>query len=225
MANADDMGARQRHPRFRGNWQDLLEFEQLATSPIRSPKRGTALERWSEYKLQRQRDEYHSSLSERLAEEVRRGEITASLAEMRLQGGKGEYIRSLTHRAINLTGADLISLPGSERKGIIIGYVDLRGVILDDACLQGAWLKGANLENASMLGADLSGARLLRADLRRADLDGSQIFRERISARPTYQAATYAGRTSAMPIWSTRILQTQILPAATSTAYPRGGLS
>ena len=41
---------REKHPHFFGNWQDLAQFTRLAGSPIRSPERSQALERWEKYK-------------------------------------------------------------------------------------------------------------------------------------------------------------------------------
>jgi hypothetical protein len=85
-------------------------------------------------------------------------------------------MRALLARVIDLSGADF--------DNVTAGYVDLRGAILDDCSLRGAWLKGANLENASLKRAELQeppgensrgAARLLAAQLRGADLTGANL--------------------------------------------------
>ena len=111
------------HPNFEGNWKDLDQFMQLVESPIRTPKRAKALAQWSEYQKERQ-------LSWPGAYD-QDGMLT-----------KDGYIESLTAQIIDLRGAKL--------DNIVLGYVNLRGVLFDKASLRGAWLKGANLENASL---------------------------------------------------------------------------
>jgi len=137
-----------RHPRFQGNPQDLIQFELLSSTPVRSDARERALRVWDEYKAQRQFAAYPGGRPRK----------------------KAAHMRALVTRAIDLTGADL--------DGICVGYVDLRGTILDRCSLRGAWMKGANLENASLRGANLlsspgngrGAARLLHAFMRGADL-------------------------------------------------------
>jgi len=88
---------------------------------------------------------------------------------------KGAHMRALISRVIDLSGADLDE--------ICVGYADLRGVILNDCSLRGAWLKAANLENASLCNADFStrqesgrgAGRLLYSNLCGADLTGCNL--------------------------------------------------
>jgi hypothetical protein len=42
------------HPHFSGNWEELRQFPQLASSPLRSQAREDALRAWERYKFERQ---------------------------------------------------------------------------------------------------------------------------------------------------------------------------
>ena len=112
------------HENFKGNEKDLLEFEKLCKSPIRSPQRDEALLAWEAYKKKR----------------------VADTLDPRDKTTKGGHMQSLGKRVIDLSGATL--------DGITVGYADMRGVILDGASLKGAWMKGCNFFNASFRGAD-----------------------------------------------------------------------
>ena len=145
-------------PAFQGNWNDLEAFLLLADSPIRSEARETALHVWERYKLKRQYHVYNKGII------GKRGRVW----------GKGNYISSLTAKAIDLTGIHL--------NNICIGYADFRGVNFDQAIFgteeSRGWIamKGAKLRNASMRGAKLSSARLMDADLSFADLTDVELI-------------------------------------------------
>jgi hypothetical protein len=146
-----------RHPRFHGNWEDLRQFEMLASSQIRSPMREDALRAWEQYKVGRQ---MASLRSRRPGASLKKGL---------------PHMRALLERVIDLRGADF--------DGICVGYADLRGVIFDECCLRSVWLKSANLENASLQHAKLSSAtnsgsgsaHLPHSSLRGADLTGANL--------------------------------------------------
>lgn len=151
----------EKKPVFQGNAEDLAQFEKLVASPIRSDEREAAIHAWQTYKLSRQSAVVQGNPMPNLE---------ASAGGVGKQGiwTKGDYIRSLTTRAIDLRGATLTD--------VCLGYVDLRGVLLDDAVFGYdylAWtaLKGARLENASLKNVQLPGARLMEADFRGADLN------------------------------------------------------
>lgn len=134
---------------FQGNPEHLAAFNKLLASPIRNDAREQALAAWREFKLRQQ--SLHIS-----HQPGKHGVWT-----------KGDYIRSLTARAIDLRGATFTD--------VCVGYADLRGVQLDNANFthrdrQWTALKGANLQNASLRGVRLPAARFMEADLRSADL-------------------------------------------------------
>jgi len=142
---------------FYGNWEDLEQFLLLAQSPMRTEKREGALQAWSEYKVGRQFQFVRGN-----------NEGKGKLGRW----DKGDYIHSLTARAIDLRGATL--------EDVCLGYADLRGVQFDDTRFltrERSWfaMKGAKLQNASLRKADLTGARLMEADLRGADLSGANL--------------------------------------------------
>lgn len=139
------------------NEQDLAAFNALITSPIRSEERENALQTWSTYKQERQ-------LSQISADKKLRGESDVL--------GKHDYIRSLTEKVVNISGATLTD--------VCVGYADLRGMIMEDVtvvCDLLPWcaLKGANLENASLQRATLKELRLIDADLRNTDLSAADL--------------------------------------------------
>jgi uncharacterized protein YjbI with pentapeptide repeats len=140
-----------RHPRFHGNWEDLRQFEMLASSAVRSSMREDALRAWGQYRLERQI----------AAPRPPQPKDVKPLRKTRA------YIPFLAPRVVNLTGADLHK--------IRVGYADLQGVIFDECHFGDAWLKAANLANASLRGADLRGAHLPHASLRSADLTGAKL--------------------------------------------------
>jgi hypothetical protein len=147
-----------KQPKFYGNWEDLEQFLRLATSPIRSEERESALHEWEAYKLGKQVQYVRSEL---LGERSKRG-----------LWKKGHYQRALVAPAIDLRGGVF--------KDVCLGYADLRGVRLDDASFTVEnipWfaMKGAKLERASLRKAQLPGARLMGADLRHADITGANL--------------------------------------------------
>jgi len=152
-----------RQPSFRGNSDDLSQFERLVASRRRSEERELALRDWERYKLARQAAYVQDSKNKRARTSAftKRGVWT-----------KGDYVKSLTTPAIDLSGATF--------KDLCVGYVDLRGVRLDDASFlldQMAWcaMKGAKLVRASLVGAKMPFMRLMEADLRGAVLDGADL--------------------------------------------------
>ena len=137
---------RSRHPRFRGNWEDLRQFELLAASPLRSQAREDALRSWERYKLERQ------------------------IAAQGGPGKKGAHMKALISRTIDLTGANLdeICLGYADLRGAILDECSLRG-----AWLKGANLENASLRHADLSAVPSSGrgaGRLLYAFMRGADL-------------------------------------------------------
>ena len=158
------------------NAADLTEFLKLAESPIRGPAREEALRAWDRYKQHRQLSAFRENRGDQ--PRPRHGSDT-SLDETLT---KGDSIAAQTLRAIDLRGAALTD--------ICIGFVDLRGVMFDDATFAHEtrpWtaLKGANLTHASLrratlaesrlMGADLTSADLADADLRNADLSDANL--------------------------------------------------
>lgn len=147
------------HPDFTGNWDDLQHFLELANSPIRNELREIALHAWEKYKLSRQ---YQFVSRSKKTKGTKRGLWL-----------KGDYMRSLTARAINLEGIHI--------KNICLGYADFRGVNFNnsvfDADEHRGWIamKGSKFENASFKQAKLLSARLMHADLRGADLSGAEM--------------------------------------------------
>jgi uncharacterized protein YjbI with pentapeptide repeats len=141
-----------RQPEFRGNGEDLQQFLQYASSPIRKPQREEAKAVWESYKFARQ----------------------FGSVDRKRPMKKGTHMHLLTARVIDLRGANL--------DGISLGYADLRGVRFDGCSLRGAYLKGSQLECASFVGADLSDAadgrgpaRLLDSNLQRTDFTGADL--------------------------------------------------
>jgi len=144
----------QSHPNFIGDYNDLIAFEKLAFSPIRSAEREIALADWASYKLNKQI---------RLLKEKDKSEKLLT---------KNGYMQALTLNAIDLRGASL--------DGITLGYADMRGVIMDGASLKGAWMKGANFQFASLQHIDFAplndrNTRLFNSDFRGADLSYSKL--------------------------------------------------
>lgn len=142
------------HDCFCGDPADLDAFEALLSSPIRHEQRESALASWSEYKLKKQSLFVKQSPG-------KKGIWT-----------KGDYIRSLTAPAIDLSGAKFFD--------VCLGYADLRGARFDDVTFairnrQWTGLKGVQLQSASLRGACISGGRLMDADLRGADLSGIDL--------------------------------------------------
>jgi len=148
------------HPNFKGNWQDLAQFLQLAQSPIRSPQRATALINWENYKKQRQ------------------------LAALQKQ--KGDQIALTKGGNIIAQSLKVVDLRGAMLDEIVLGYADLRGVIFDGASMRGVWMKGVQLQDASLKNVDFSPSeneretRMMEAnfnycDLRDANLEAADL--------------------------------------------------
>jgi uncharacterized protein YjbI with pentapeptide repeats len=137
---------RVKHPRFRGNWEDLRQFELLARSRIRSDERGKQLQIWKQYKLRRQ--------------------IFAMGP-----GGKGAYMRALLARVIDLTGADLdkIIVGYADLRGAILDNCSLRGAWLKATILENASLRSADISSARLLYSFMGGADLTNANCQRVD--------------------------------------------------------
>ena len=88
---------------------------------------------------------------------------------------KGELvtaIRAGRHICVDLIGVDLSDarLDGADLGGADLSHANLSRARLEGANLSGAWLSGADLYAARLEGANLSGARLVGADLRGARL-------------------------------------------------------
>ena len=165
---------------FTGSRADLRQFEELVNSPIRTEVREQALRAWEHYKLAAQAAFVGS----------RREPGAGGYGKVGIWT-KGDYVRSLTARAVDLSGALL--------EDVCVGYADLRGVVFDRTrFVSSSWssegedvtadridlprpaLKGARLTNASLVGADMRGMVLLGAqidgaDLRNARLDGALL--------------------------------------------------
>ncbi len=152
--------------------QDVEQFQLLMLSPPRNERREQALKDWENYKLSKQADYVQGQKNTSIGEFFRKRGVW----------GKGDYIESLTAPAINLQGATFID--------VCVGYVDLRGAILDEVTFEHdirCWtaLKGAKLEAASLrqaqlpecrlMGADLQKANLTKANLAGADLSGANL--------------------------------------------------
>jgi hypothetical protein len=172
-----------RHPSFKGNWDDLYEFELLASSPIRTEKREEALKRWEQYKLKRQGSG---------------------------GGKKGAHMRALISRVIDLRGANLdgICVGFADLRGVMLDGASLRsawlkGTDLENASLRNtdfraashegrgagrllhANLSGADFTDAKLNGVDLSfanlnDAKLIKADLTDADLSHTTLIRTEV---------------------------------------------
>ena len=150
---------------FGGNREQLEQFLRLVASRIRSEERAKALEEWSDYK----KALGSAYVRENKSSRHRAGPFT-----------KSDYIRSLTAPAIDLRGATI--------QNVCLGYVDLRGAILDGARFLPAsddsssdgfpWVafKGAKFQCASLQNAYLQEARLLDADLSDADLSNAELI-------------------------------------------------
>ena len=139
--------------------EDRIQFERLVSSAIRSDDREQAMAEWQRYKLHRQ------AL-------YQQGRLSSGSGGKSGVWTKGDYIKSLTAPAIDLRRLHI--------RDVCLGYVDLRGVRLDDSvfgCDSLPWvaLKGAKLEQASLRGCRWQAARLLNADLRGADLSGADF--------------------------------------------------
>lgn len=88
----------------------------------------------------------------------------------------------------DLTGADLTKLasPGGPlcdpRQGCLnLGGVNLKGALLNQACLRGAKLSGAELDDAFLMGADLGQTVLVGASFHRAHLGGADLRGAKLS--------------------------------------------
>ena len=149
--------------KFRGNENDLVQFRKLVESRIRTDEREQALHAWQAYKYFRQSNAI-----------VREKEQKTTKFEFQKHGlwTKGDYIKSLTNRTIDLTGATLTD--------VCVGYSDLRGVNFDEVtfkCEEIPWMamKGASLENTSFRKVQIDGARFNEADLRNSDFSGASL--------------------------------------------------
>jgi hypothetical protein len=155
-----------KHPRFQGNWEDLRQFQLLASSPIRSQAREDALRSWERYKLERQ------------------------LAVVGRALTKGTRMWAMINRVIDLTGATLdeICVGSADLRGVILDECSLRGAWLKGANLENASLRGVvfsanpngergagRLLYSSLCGADLTGADLSGVDLSFADLNDTTL--------------------------------------------------
>ncbi|MDJ0807685.1 MAG: pentapeptide repeat-containing protein [Gammaproteobacteria bacterium] len=144
------------------NTTDVEQFQKLIESPMRSEARERALRAWETFKLAKQAGyETGKRLDDAPQRLAKQGVWT-----------KGDYIKSLTTPAIDLSGATFTD--------VCVGYVDLRGARLDHVTFdlnRLAWtaLKGAKLEAASLREVQLPQGRLLEADLRRADLTQADL--------------------------------------------------
>ena len=140
------------HSDFKGNREDLIELSKLVKSPIRSSKREKALEEWVKYKKNKQ--------IQKCIEPS--GRLT-----------KGGYISSLSTKTIDLRGANF--------DNIILGYVDMRAVILDGASMRGVWMKGAQFQDASLRKVDFTPSekgretRLMDANFNYCDLSEAKL--------------------------------------------------
>jgi len=147
-----DIDLVQRHLRFRGNWDDLRQFDRLTSSPLRTHRREDALREWENYKLGRQ---------------------FAALGGRR--GKKGKSMAALISRTIDLTGATLdgITVGYADLRGAILDDCSLRGAWLKGANLENASMRRVNL--AAQPEDSRGAARLLHATLRGADLTGADL--------------------------------------------------
>lgn len=125
---------RSMHPNFSGNWEDLAAFDLLMTSPIRSPERQTALQKWADYKMNRQREAL-------LAENT-----SKPILGMPLAFTKGGHLIAARKQVVDLSGATL--------DDAILGYADMRAVILRHASMRGVWMKGCQFQDADLSSVD-----------------------------------------------------------------------
>jgi len=153
---------KEQHPNFIGNWEDLKAFLKVAHSPIRSPERSAALNEWVAYKTNRQ-------ISAMVEEEDKEN----SKRRIPLAHTKGGHMKAIRKKVVDLRGASLDE--------IVLGYVDLRGVIFDGASMRGVWMKGAVMEFASFQNVDFSssdmrgGARFMKSNFNEANLSGANL--------------------------------------------------
>ncbi len=177
----DDLQSK--HPAFRGNWDDLKEFELLASSPVRSQAREDALQRWEKYRLSKR----SASTSKRAA--IRRvltsqtnlrganlSEICIGYADLRGVSFDGANLKGAWLKGANLQNASLQNVDFSANvSGRGRGPGRLLFANLSGADLTNADLRGVDLSYTNLNGADLTGVDLTDADLSRASLVGTTV--------------------------------------------------
>ncbi len=149
-----------KHPNFKGNWDDLIAFEKLTNSEIRSADREQALSEWTAYKTKRQWEHY-------LTKEEPHNPTSGTIMT------KGGHLKALHKRVVDLSGATI--------DNAILGYADFRAVIFKHASMRGVWMKGADFQDADLSNVIMSESedgrdtRLMNGNFDFAILDDATI--------------------------------------------------
>lgn len=192
------------HPDFKGTWEHLARFMQVANSPRRTDLRRDALAEWESYNTQKKDwsvDSRGHTKKTTLTESYRRvqlagadlGYLIVGPIDLREANLRQARLEGATFTNANLAGADLRGadlerafLRGVDFSGARLEGANLRDAILADAnlsdaqfdeesCLTDADLQGTNFSGAVLSGTSMRGANLQLAQLIRTDLRGADL--------------------------------------------------